>query len=121
LHRHHRGLPRPAASAGHHPRGPGHGALLHRRRDRAGPGRPAAGGHRRVPGPAAVLPAGLRFPGALSPALAPGAGGPGPRPGGGVGPHEDTRDTKDAKDTRMNLDILAPVLLTVISAATPLL
>ena len=42
LHRHHRGLSRPAASDRHRPRRPGHGAHLCRRRDRADPPRPAA-------------------------------------------------------------------------------
>jgi general nucleoside transport system permease protein len=58
---------------------PAHGAVLHRRRDRAGGGRPAASGDRRVPGPAAVLPLGFRLPGALPPAP-PVAGAAAPRP-----------------------------------------
>ncbi len=62
LHRDHRRVPRQAASARHHPLRPADGALLHRRRERPGRGRPAAGGDRRVPGPAAVLPARDRFP-----------------------------------------------------------
>src|SRR3546814_8546134 len=115
LHRHHRRLPRPPAPARHHPLRPADGALLHRRRDGAGYGRPAAGRHRRVPGPAAVLPSGLRLPGALPPAAAPGAGGPAPRAGGGV---EGRSEGHPAEDSRMSLDIPAPVLLTDTHART---
>ena len=73
------------------------GAVLYRRRERPGRGRPAAGGDRRVPGPAAVLPAGDRFPDQVPRPLRSGA--PGGRPSmsldvdrPGPGHHHQRRD-----------------------------
>src|SRR5690606_10132586 len=72
----------------------------HRRRERPGRGAAAAGDHGRLPGPAAVLGAGLRLPGPL----------PGP-----------VRFDVRREGKRMSTEVLVASLLTIIGAATPLL
>src|SRR3546814_5121829 len=89
-----------SASARHPRLGPADGAHLCRWRECADRGRPAARGHRCVPGPAAVLPAGDRLHRPL----------PHPR-----------CDSAAKRGAAMTADILVPMFVTVFGAATPLL
>ena len=102
LHRHHRRLPRPAASGRRALRRAAARPLLSRRRGGPDRSRPAQRRHRHLPGHPAVLPAGLRHPDPLPDSPRP------PRPLG-----------SGAVMTGMGWFV--PVILSVISASTPLL